>query len=205
MRETKKHWVWRILAILGIWGIGAAGCTDDGTDNNNGDNGKDTSTETEGEDTGTGEDLPEASCADGNDRLKECGFFDSGAFGCTEATEFSKCELACAMVVSCDTLISYHCAETDEELLSAAEDFADECPVDCFTMIFTCDDGEEIPAAYECDGASDCGDESDEHSGCGIFTCEDGMEIMGNFECDGYFDCDDGSDEHDGCATLSCP
>ena len=203
MRETKKHWVWRILAIFGIWGIGAAGCTDDGTDNNNGDNGKDTSTESEGEDTGTGEvvEMPEASCADANAKLEECGLIDSGSFSCGERTNYLKCMNGCITVVSCDVLAETMCVGDDESL----DAFVEECSFDCFDMVFTCNDGEEIESQLECNADPDCEDGSDEHDGCGVFTCDDGVEIPDDYECDGEFDCSDGSDEHDGCAAFSCP
>ena len=58
---------------------------------------------------------------------------------------------------------------------------------------FTCADGQQIPASYECDGYSDCDDQTDE-VGCPYF-CYDGTELDTSVQCDGVDDCSMGEDE----------
>ena len=36
----------------------------------------------------------------------------------------------------------------------------------CGSTEFTCDNGNCVPYSYKCDGADDCGDNSDEEQGC---------------------------------------
>ena len=50
--------------------------------------------------------------------------------------------------------------------------------IECDSSQFTCDNGQCIPASFECDGYSDCGDDSDESS-CG--------KVYINLTCDPYF------------------
>merc|ERR1711862_191642 len=79
---------------------------------------------------------------------------------------------------------------------------------------FTCDNGNSIPASWECDGMDDCDDNSDEaacpgssgsgsHGGSGGgsdgFICDNGKDIPASWECDGMDDCGDNSDE------AACP
>ncbi|CAI8320856.1 MAG: Uncharacterised protein [Candidatus Poseidoniaceae archaeon] len=64
--------------------------------------------------------------------------------------------------------------------------------------MFTCDNGNEIPADYVDDGDNDCGDWSDEPNHDGdeeTFTCDNGETIPLSYVDDGYEDCADGSDE----------
>ncbi len=65
--------------------------------------------------------------------------------------------------------------------------------------MFTCKDGSEMFSDWECDGAEDCADGSDEHDGCEYFECASGESISVDWECDGEEDCADGSDEHADC------
>jgi Ca2+-binding EF-hand superfamily protein len=67
--------------------------------------------------------------------------------------------------------------------------------------MFTCDNGNEIPADYVDDGDNDCGDWSDEPNHDGgeeTFTCDNGETIPMSWVDDGMDDCSDGSDESDG-------
>ena len=50
--------------------------------------------------------------------------------------------------------------------------------IDCESSQFICDNGQSIPASWECDGSSDCADGSDESS-CG--------KVYINLTCDHYF------------------
>ncbi|XP_078671482.1 uncharacterized protein LOC144911446 isoform X10 [Branchiostoma floridae x Branchiostoma belcheri] len=68
---------------------------------------------------------------------------------------------------------------------------------------FTCDDGECIPADYQCDDDADCQDRSDEKN-CPVrqcasdeFRCDNGGCEDAIYACDGEDDCGDNSDEKD--------
>lgn len=82
------------------------------------------------------------------------------------------------------------CAPLERASLAAVE-------LECLGEPATaCPSGEQIPAAWVCDGQPDCRDMSDE-SDC-EFTCGSGESIPIGFQCDAEPDCLDGSDE-DGC------
>jgi hypothetical protein len=63
---------------------------------------------------------------------------------------------------------------------------------------FNCADGTQIPETYQCDGESDCADDSDEQN-CPTFTCDEGTEVPLHQQCNGFSECPDFSDE------LNCP
>ncbi|XP_066303730.1 trypsin-3-like [Branchiostoma lanceolatum] len=74
----------------------------------------------------------------------------------------------------------------------------------CGSSDFHCNNGNCIPASWECDGEADCTDGSDEASCGGGGTCQQGVHffcangqycIDSNWVCDGDNDCGDMSDE----------
>jgi low-density lipoprotein receptor-related protein 1 (alpha-2-macroglobulin receptor) len=82
----------------------------------------------------------------------------------------------------------------------------------CRSDQFKCDNGECIPMSWQCDGHSDCADQSDESKHCQLRECEKG-EFRCNstgrciprlWLCDGEADCLDGADEHrdQGCGVC---
>ncbi|NWZ08779.1 LRAD3 protein, partial [Agelaius phoeniceus] len=88
----------------------------------------------------------------------------------------------------------------DSQLLPG-NNFTNECNI---PGNFMCSNGRCIPGAWQCDGLTDCFDDSDEKecpkakSKCGatFFPCASGIHcIIGRFRCNGFEDCPDGSDE----------
>lgn len=80
----------------------------------------------------------------------------------------------------------------------------------CSSLEFTCDNGNCIPANWECDNENDCKDNSDERH-CNLktdncateeFQCNDGTCIPDSWKCDDVNDCDSGEDESN-CTTRS--
>ncbi|XP_072179349.1 MAM and LDL-receptor class A domain-containing protein 1-like [Diadema setosum] len=75
----------------------------------------------------------------------------------------------------------------------------------CNSGEYQCNNGHCIPDYWECDGITDCSDNSDEvHCGklattvyCdgNSFQCSNGNCIPASWKCDGWDDCSDGSDE----------
>lgn len=86
-------------------------------------------------------------------------------------------------------------------------DFPDEWN-DCFAANndFKCNNGDIIPAEYQCDTLPDCKEAEDE-LGCQDlwYQCDDGSPIVASQHCDSQVQCPDGSDE-DKCSItyFSC-
>ena len=66
-----------------------------------------------------------------------------------------------------------------QNMLSWCAPFSIPLAIACDSSQFTCDNGQCIPASYECDGYHfDCGDDSDESSSGKVYI---------NLTCDHYF------------------
>ncbi|CAB4020690.1 sortilin-related receptor-like, partial [Paramuricea clavata] len=83
----------------------------------------------------------------------------------------------------------------------------------CAAHEFPCRNGRCIPFDLKCDFHNDCGDYSDEDTGCdGMKVCNDkqfhcpgGQCIPVNYVCDGDKDCEDGYDEKPCKNRTRCP
>lgn len=129
-------------------------------------------------------------------RLRSCNLLTEGKVNLDDLVDESQlCYARCIVdLESCDDLERVFCDDNYLPLTSCFSE-CEEAEGD-----FTCDDGETIPASWECDFEEDCADASDEADCEGLrFTCEDGASIPADWKCDQERDCDDGSDE------VGCP
>lgn len=137
-------------------------------------------------------------------KLRACGFMSAGITSCEEpqyVEPWLVCVMGCFMSANCVALEDYYCAQSEADLVGSS---VWSCLVGCEESEphFTCNDGEEIPAGWRCDGEEDCWEGEDE-ANCtrmNAFLCagEEGEYVPLDYVCDGYDDCDDGSDE-EGC------
>jgi hypothetical protein len=114
------------------------------------------------------------------------------------------CVIGCDAGASCNYLEDQECGDGNMD----PSNNVILCYQGCFAnqSEFTCDDGETIPADWECDDPNfpDCDDGSDETDCDGVgFDCGDGNFISELDTCDGFADCADESDEV-GCPTFTC-
>lgn len=98
------------------------------------------------------------------------------------------CQVACFAELSCEKFGAYDRGEVPEWL--------NRCLTKCVDT-FTCGDGSRIDATWQCDGAADCADGSDEGERCEYHHCADGQAVRSSAKCNGYAQCGDGSDEAD--------
>lgn len=136
-------------------------------------------------------------------KYKSCDILSEGQFG--PSTGFPDegpgaeelCEANCIISASCEQLVDGICRDIISVELQVCLDSCED-----LAPVFTCVNGEQIPAEWECDGGADCEDGSDE-VGCPepvVFECASGDEtVPESFACDGGEDCEDGSDE------VGCP
>lgn len=164
---------------------------------------------------------------------RSCDDLRSGycAAGWSEGFEPAECLAACPgnrlcpdgrVARSCDGLIE--CSDRSDEEVCEAEGTCDggglvapqrlcDGVTDCADgsdedacPLFTCANGDELPAPYQCDGVSHCLDGSDEIECAALhFRCADGSVIPRAYRCDRIIDCDGGSDEPPECNYhLAC-
>jgi hypothetical protein len=134
-------------------------------------------------------------------KLQACGFMSQGEIQCDPDDEgeglYLGCLGDCFEAASCAALENYYCDEIGTAAMYACFMACDEAQPH-----FTCQDGEEIPLDWACDGEPDCEDGSDE-ANCtdsDLYQCPDeDYYVPADEVCDGYEDCDDGSDE------VGCP
>ncbi len=168
-------------------------------------------------------------------KMRSCGLITDGKVA--SDLQFDDCDARCMTNGSCEDLVAFACSynytafeecwdrcDQAEGEFNCADgsgttqtswkcDGNDDCPdgsdeIGCpATSVFTCADGETVPADWKCDAEEDCEDGSDE-VGCPAgtrFSCADGSrEIDADLVCDLQPNCDDGSDEAQGCAQLQC-
>jgi hypothetical protein len=132
-------------------------------------------------------------CAAALSKLRSCNLITAGESDCDSSNAEDDCIARCFSEATCTELRDFYCAD-DGPLVSCRE---------ACSPSFRCEDGETIPADYQCDVEADCADGSDE-IGCPpgtAFQCESGESIPAEWECDGTADCADLSDEI-GCESI---
>ncbi|XP_078590850.1 uncharacterized protein LOC144870493 isoform X22 [Branchiostoma floridae x Branchiostoma japonicum] len=145
-------------------------------------------------------------CPDESDE-ENCGIFGKRPGTCPSPTlTADECLLRPRVYRTCDI---------DADCRSGEKCCFNGCGSECIQVVarttssvcdddqFTCDDGECIPADYQCDDDADCQDRSDEKN-CPVrqcasdeFRCDNGGCEDAIYQCDGEDDCGDNSDEKD--------
>jgi len=133
----------------------------------------------------------EAAVDDFTQFVGACGTFRAGSFsfGRFRSSPYRTHLLNCiSQSAVCATQREYLCADYPEEWQ------------ECFRKFetFSCDDGELIVGAYQCDTILDCKDGEDERNCQDLwYQCADGSPVLQSDRCDKQVDCPDASDEHD--------
>lgn len=135
----------------------------------------------------------EGVCAAAEAHIRSCGLLGPGQAPCDEPeTQAEECTMGCFVGASCADLREAICGSDDEPTGAFAT-----CLSTCQQQGFRCDDGQIVSRRAECDGVSECDDNSDE-ARCGFsFTCNDGAVLPGFLVCDGFSQCNGGEDEAD--------
>jgi len=120
-----------------------------------------------------------------------CGTFRAGSFsfGHFRSSPYRTHLLSClAETAVCVTQREYLCADYPVEWQNCFQAFE----------TFSCDDGELINGAYQCDTIIDCDDGEDERNCQDLwYQCADGSPVLQSDRCDNSVDCPDASDERD--------
>ena len=137
-------------------------------------------------------------------RLQECGILSEGMVRLfdvdSDDVELLECVAECFTATACDTLQTA-CTDVVERGFDALAGPVQQCANTCFG-VYTCNDGEELPGSFACDGEDDCAGGEDE-ADCPAFVCEDGDSLPQAWVCDGDKDCAGGEDEVD-CPGFQC-
>lgn len=133
----------------------------------------------------------EAAVDDFTQFVGACGTFRAGSFsfGRFRSSPYRTHLLNCISESAvCATQRQYLCADYPEEWLECFKEFE----------TFSCDNGELIVGAYQCDTIIDCDDGEDERNCQDLwYQCEDGSPVLQSDKCDKQVDCPDASDERD--------
>ena len=142
-----------------------------------------------------------ASCANYLQRLLDCEVITGSRLaGCADDDPILACAWDCMQKASCAQIKTSYC---DDAFNSYAG-----CLNECNSLPppFTCDDGSQIDARWQCDGVADCPNGEDENCVQGTFTCDSGATIPAAWQWDQVLDCTGGEDERDcpGAPMIAC-
>jgi hypothetical protein len=142
-----------------------------------------------------------ASCVSFVQRLLDCEVITGTRLGgCQDDNPVLICAWACAQKATCAQIKNSYCADAVNSYRGCLNECKSPPP------LFTCDDGSQIDARWQCDGAADCPNGEDEVCAQGTFTRDSGVTIPAAWQCDQVIDCTGGEDERDctGAPMISC-